>query len=435
MVSELRYLLESTTMLTSAAARPRRALAVICVLAFAVRVVAMVALETWEFSPANQHWAAGWETGRIADHLARGLGFSLGAVGPEGDPLPTAWLAPLYPALVGKVFTYLGSFTVPALIVVLLLQSLFDAATTWVIGRLGMALGCARGGLIGASLFAFSPAAINISTRILWNTPLLGLLCVLLLLRLVGHARGETRPLSLVVTGLVIGTVLLTSPVPAAFIGAAGAWLTCRQRGVRCVAVMATVATLTIAPWMIRNVLAFDAFFFIKSNAGNELFIGNNPLATGGYVRVGGVAREVLGAAEYERLTSLDEVGRARFLGNWSMRWIVDHPTEFLALTARRVWIFWSAPFLTDWELLPLGPLTSLAPRVYNTGRVLLLALAALGGWRWLRRSREGWLVVLFLLCFPIAYCLTHADTTRYRSPVVGVLTLLAGSAVTSRKP
>jgi hypothetical protein len=105
--------------------------------ALSLRLLAIAVLQSWQFPAANGNWAAGWETGRIADHLARGDGFAI-ELGEGWDALaPTAWLAPLYPSLLGGLFALFGSFSSPALIAILALQALLsrsDRSATCIAG-------------------------------------------------------------------------------------------------------------------------------------------------------------------------------------------------------------------------------------------------------------------------------------------------------------
>ena len=188
----------------------------------------------------------------------------------------------------------------------------------------------------------------------------------------------------------------------------------------------ALVAGLVVAPWIVRNHRVFGAWFFIKSNAGNELFIGNHPGATGGYVRSLEAAREVLPDEDFRRLRRMDEVAASRALGRYALDWIARNPGRFARLVLQRIRMFWTAPLLENWDLLPLGHARPWASRLYTAGRRLVL-LAALLGALALARDREAPRApLLFLGAYPIAYYATHADIARYRFPVTPFVLFLA---------
>ena len=394
----------------------------------------MVALTTWAFDSAGNHWAAGWETGRIASHLAEGNGYSM-ELGRGWTSLePTAWLAPLYPALVGAIFTVLGSFSSASLILVLVLQAACDGGTCVQLTRIGGKLGYGRAGILAGALFALSPASLNMSVRIIWCTSFLTFLCATLILRFLSHgsANEPESPRAFVATGLLIGVVLLTSPTPAFFVGFVSLLLIAKNpaRNVRAVSTMAVVASLVVAPWIARNTSALGSVFFVKSNIGNELFIGNNATASGEYVRAYDTALAVLTEPELRELQPMNELERADALGGHAMAWIRKHPEDFARLTLHRFWIYWTAPFLDRWELLPLGPLQGVVPIAYTAARWLILLAACVGGILLIRTRQNAMFLIGFLALFPIAYYLTHAGIARYRFPVIPGLYLLAAITV-----
>ena len=104
----------------------------------------------------GEHFAFGFEMGRIGRALAIGYGFSDPFNGHTG---PTAWVAPLYPFLVGGVFKLLGVYSLKSAWVLLAINCAFSALmvkTTWEIAircfnpegsaMVGMDLGALSGG-------------------------------------------------------------------------------------------------------------------------------------------------------------------------------------------------------------------------------------------------------------------------------------------------
>jgi hypothetical protein len=67
--------------------------------------------------PARDHWRFGWETGRIARSLASGHGFGSPFFGWTG---PTAWMGPIYPAMVAGVFKIFGIYTAASAWIILM---------------------------------------------------------------------------------------------------------------------------------------------------------------------------------------------------------------------------------------------------------------------------------------------------------------------------
>lgn len=80
-------------------------------------------------------------------------------------------------------------------------------------------------------------------------------------------------------------------------------------------------AVMVIAPWSARNYAVFDRFVLVSTNGGDVLYRANNPLATGGYTPAGEVD-----------MSSLNELERDRLGRELAVKWIREHPGDFLRL-------------------------------------------------------------------------------------------------------
>ena len=420
----------SYSILLTKAVKSRRFTVWIFLLALLLRVFAAVAIGSWHYPVVDGMSSAGWETGEIAYWISHGRGFSIDLLFIDGGTRPTAWIAPLYPYLLGAVFWLLGPYSPTALATVVGIQILLSSMTAAALCRLGKrTFGHGVGALAGL-LFALAPSAINICTRIIWGTTLLALQVVVLSLLCIPASRGAPSARRSVLIGAWGAGMILNSPASSLMMPAIALWLTIRygRLGIARTAQIAITSALMLAPWMVRNYLEYDRIFFVKSNFGNELFVGNNPEADGRYHRAGDTALRVMGR---ERLHALagDELTWSDGLGKEARAWICENPLNFASLTLSRIWRYWTAPFLTDWSALPvLGryPLTAI---VYRVAQVLILLLAALGASTALKRG-SSWLPGAFLIAFPIPYYLTHVDITRYRFPVVPLVFLFASVGV-----
>ena len=104
--------------------RPWMAIAIVTLVAVALRLAAVHYLYRATRNDFDQHLLFGFETGRIACSLAAGHGF--------GNPLfvatgPTAWTVPIYPSLLGLVFVLFGIYTKVSAFAILGLNALFSA--------------------------------------------------------------------------------------------------------------------------------------------------------------------------------------------------------------------------------------------------------------------------------------------------------------------
>lgn len=174
-------------------------------------------------------------------------------------------------------------------------------------------------------------------------------------------------------------------------------------------------------PWGLRNYRVFHDIFFIRSNVGLELRMGNHEDAAG--------AMDVMDARSEHRhpRTHLQEAHALRDLGEMeymrrarieAMQWIGSHPGEFLRLTLSRITQFWLGPFHQPGMLFMISLLTILA--VVGTCRSLSLMTPP---------QRAALLIPL--LTYPLIYYLV-AYMPRYRVPLDWILLLLAGAAFRS---
>ncbi len=125
--------------------------------------------------------------------------------------------------------------------------------------------------------------------------------------------------------------------------------------------IMLTVMALLIAPWTLRNAQAFGRAVTISTNGGANLWMGNNPASSGGYMDL---PPETQG---------MNEAERDRYLKDLAIAHIKERPDLFAIRTVKRVvdtysresiGISWNEAGLSrrygSWILLPLKILNQL---------------------------------------------------------------------------
>jgi hypothetical protein len=174
-------------------------------------------------------------------------------------------------------------------------------------------------------------------------------------------------------------------------------------------------------PWGLRNYMTFDAIFFIRSNFGLELRMGNNNNAAATFDEMNAKnvhyihpradsleALKVLEMGEYEYMQQA--MGKA-------IEWIGAHPTEFLRLFALRFLNLWAGPLYRSLD---------------NSIGVLLLTVLALVG-LWLSFPKisipQRAALLIPLITYPMVYYIV-AYMPRYRIPIDWILYILFGAAV-----
>jgi 4-amino-4-deoxy-L-arabinose transferase-like glycosyltransferase len=176
---------------------------------------------------------------------------------------------------------------------------------------------------------------------------------------------------------------------------------------------------LACLPWGWRNHQTFDAVFFIRSNFGLELRMGNHDGAAASMDAMDRQQEHLhprTHEAEARKLQAMGEVEYMREVGREAVEWIQSNPGTFVRLTVSRMAHWW------------LGPL------YYPPGFLLVTALTLLalaGGWLAFPTlaipQRAGLLIPL--LAYPLVYYLV-AYMPRYRQPIDWLFLLLAGAAI-----
>ena len=353
----------------------------------------------------------GYETGSVAYSLATGHGFSSPFGGATG---PTAWLAPIYPALCALVFKIFGTFTLTSGFVMLSLNSLFAGLTCIPICRVGELTVGRKAGLLSGWIWSAALFFMHWPTTWVWDVSLSALLLSILFLQ---SLRLATNPgwKAWAGFGLLWGVAALTNPSLLAFLPAAGfypAYKLWRNRHLplRAVSVSALVFVLSIAPWLVRNRVVFGQWIFIRGNAPVEMSLGNYHLSNG----LGWSGKHpTQNKFEYAQYQRLGEVGYAAQKKRAVAAFIRQYPGEFVDLCLTRMAAFWLGSLITtdpwwrDWFFVPLSALT------------LLGLLAALGS-----KADGAWLYFWLLLCYPVTYYLVFAQP-RYRHAIEPEMLLL----------
>jgi 4-amino-4-deoxy-L-arabinose transferase-like glycosyltransferase len=378
------------------------------VLAFTLRVGAIVILHTYKFRVTEQNFGFGWEMGRIGAALATGQGFS----NPFHDPTgPTAWEPPLYPFLIAAVFKTFGTYSRASALVLLSINSLFSALTCVPIFLIGKRCFGEKVAVWSAWTWALLPYIMYWCTRWVWETSLSALLgSVIFWLALTLEERD--RLASWAGFGLLWGISALNSPVLLSFLPVSGlyAWYRRRKRGKSSlggVAVAALVFLACIAPWLVRNQKTFGKFVFLRSNFGAELRLGNGPWANGTWMWF---LHPTQNLVEFRRYQQMGEIAYVQARKQEAIAWIKEDPVRFVGASVKRLIYYWAGV-----------PRSSEIPALAQFKNSLFLASSVLTFWglgRALRQRKPGaWLFFWLILLYPAVYYLVFPHA-RYRHPI-----------------
>ncbi|MBC8057220.1 MAG: hypothetical protein H7Y61_11650 [Rhizobiales bacterium] len=188
--------------------------------------------------------------------------------------------------------------------------------------------------------------------------------------------------------------------------------------------VSGVTAALLFAPWVYRNYQLFDRFVLVAANGGPNLWMGNNPASSGGYMPLP------------ERAFA-NEVERDRFYGSEAVAYIKNNPLAYLRLAVRRavitydretIGVVWNEAGITG-RFGPgaLQPLKLLSTAYWWP----MLLLGAWGVWRTVRKGQAArvWPLLAALGFFGVVPILTVGQD-RYHVPIDPLLAIFASWAV-----
>ena len=318
--------------------------------ALAVRVAYMTLAHTYRFRPYDGHFQFGWEMGRIARALVTGHGFADPFRGHTG---PTAWVAPLYPLLLAGVFKIFGVLTLKSAWIILTINSIFSALTARAVWEIGARCFNLRVARWSAWVWALYPAAMQYAVRWVWEMTLTTLLfsCVLVLALRMRNIGGNAadQPAAMtqgrwLVFGLLWAAIGLSNPTLLVFLPVCGIWVLAGAVNWRGQVIGALLAAFLfaacLAPWMVRNYLAFGRFVPMRGNFGAELYLGNGPGSTGLLMEYD----QPMQAPDQLRLyAQMGEIAYAKMRGRETLKVIRGDPRHFAHDVLKRVFFFWAS--------------------------------------------------------------------------------------------
>jgi len=380
-----------------------------------------------------------WELDAIAMSLVTEGQFANPYIEPTG---PTAHLAPIPPMILALMYKLFGITMVAGIagwIFRMVAQSAIWGLLPWIGERTGLGWKAGfTGGLAGAlwpQWLAHGEALASV---------LLGLLVVAIVRRWDSIQRSSPesgsdaglgpgvardpgsppRPAGSLLLGAAFGVSFHVQPVfLVVLLGylAFELWRRSDRRKWVSAGLVLLGALLVSIPWGVRNYRAFDAVFFIRSNFGLELRMGNHESATASIDDPHFNDWPPHPRTHVEDAIKIQEWGEVPYMrrsGREAREWIASNPGAFTRLTAERVRYFW------------LGSLDDPGMALVF---VVLAGLAILGVVRALPElpATRAAAMLIPLLTYPLVYYLVPWQH-RYRFPIEWILFLLAGAALWS---
>jgi tetratricopeptide (TPR) repeat protein len=341
--------------------------------------------------------------------------------------------APLYPWFLGLCLRLFGE----SLLVPRLIQAALGASTVWTcwwIGRRGFG---ERVGLLGALFAAVYWVSIYFEGELLVESLSVPLSFAALAVSLDLWERPAWKRAAL--AGMLFGLSAIARPNVLALMPflAAWLWVAARRAGRPWLAPVAALALGTLAPILpvtLRNAIVGGEPVLIATQAGVNLWIGNNPTSDGSTAIVPGTRagwwegyHDAIALAEREAGRELSAGEVSRHYGRKGWGFLVDDPARALAHLAWKLRLFalgWELPNNTPDRFMAFrfGPILRLLP----LGFVFVFPLGVLGLLACLRTRASA--------TFPLwGYALVYSASVvvffvngRFRMPVMPALCVLA---------
>lgn len=379
--------------------------------------------------------------------FARGIADGAGYVSLGGHP--TAYYPPGYPFFLGGIQWVLDRVGLGEHLVLVagLVQAVLGGiAVGAVVVIAHRVVGGARGrlaGVVAGGTLLLWPNLVQHSSLMLSETLFIALFVVMLAALVLSEADERDVPPLLLAAAVLSGLCTLVRPqsavltIPAVVLAWALGRPDLRRLLLRAgVLVLGTV--LIVAPWSIRNAVVFDGFVPVSTNTGDNLCMGFNPDATGGFMFA-----EACETGEFYVDGPEQELRRDAEARSRAIDWATSNLGALPALSWTKVQLtyrddrdalaalesFGEDQFLSSSTRTVLGGISD----VYFFG-VLSLAVvggvvAVLRGWRGRARSTAPLLVVFVTLAGAVVPVLSFADT-RFKVPLAPCFAVLAAVAV-----
>ncbi len=384
-------------------------LALIVVVALAIRVVWVVAFQTPPASDAADYDTYGWR-------LAQGKGYV------RADGTPTAFWPVGYPAFLAAIYTVFGYSWLAAGIA----NALLGTASVALTYRLAREVLSSRLSLVAAGAVAFLPSHIISFTSVLRNE-MLHTALVLAAFIAVCHLARRPNLKNAALLGLVMGIGLYVRPILLLFPAIVALLIMIRgggagiRKSVGLAGVTLMVSLLMVSPWTVRNYFAMGEPVLIATNGGSNFYKANGPGADGEGSPLPG-----------DRFSDFSEIDWHREGYRLGLEHIANHPDQWIALLPIKFFHLWASDrYNIHPSIIPEGyrvivPVLWVIAQAYWTVIVIGATLAAVS-----RPILGYWLkfpAVLFpltLLYWTAFHMMFHGEG-RYHIQVIPVVAIIA---------
>jgi 4-amino-4-deoxy-L-arabinose transferase-like glycosyltransferase len=187
------------------------------------------------------------------------------------------------------------------------------------------------------------------------------------------------------------------------------------------------IAYACITPWISRNYRAFDRVILVCASGGRNLWIGNNPRATGSqhYNQFNPMQADVKSVFDRLRPGPLASVEKDEALKHLALTYMRTHPSDEAWLSLKKLFIF----FVFD-PAHPKG-----RDPVYWIPSLLLSFCAIWGGWLRGRKLLTTDLLLVGSIAFAVAITTVVFALPRYKIVIDPFIMIIAANVLAVRDP
>jgi 4-amino-4-deoxy-L-arabinose transferase-like glycosyltransferase len=229
---------------------------------------------------------------------------------------------------------------------------------------------------------------------------------------------------------IAAATYVRPTALPLLFIFPALQWIADRdwRALIKGVVLSGLAAVLLFAPWAYRSVVLFDRMVIVSANGGVNLWMGNNPESTGGYM-------------ELPDRKFPNEVDRDHYYGREAVNFILSHPLTYAKLSVRRAVTTYDRETIgVVWNERGLGSRYNdatlvMLKRLSSAYWWIILALGFVGVVLVIRRRLAGALwPLLAAFTYFAAFPVFTVAMDRYHAPVDPLMAAFAAYALLWRE-
>ncbi len=357
--------------------------------------------------------------------LGKGFGNPLGLV----DTGPTAWVCPAYPYMVAGVFSIGGMYTAKARLMLLALNCLFAGLTVFAIYAIARRTFGTTAAICASWIWVVLPSAWQIPVRLTWDSTLNALSFAVIFWATLAVRRRRTLITWIGYGALWAAGVLINASIVSLapfFFG----WLLWELRKeslpwLKPLAVALLVFGLGVAPWTLRNYLAFGKFVPLRSNFGLVLWMANHSESPG-FDSFSSPYGNLQQATIYQQMGEITYMATKK---HEAYRFMKSHVRRTAVNVTRNIWLFWFG--VTDRQVNPWygGSTYASVDFIANTAVVLLAMVGTILAWQ--SNKSAALLYSVVLLFFPVVYYFTR-PALRFRFAIEPILTVLAAYGAVS---